>query len=538
MAPFTDSFEFYGDAAGTLPGRDREDRELAVNSFWNNDGALTFAEVAADDTSRGTVIDVQTTNMGNISISAVDGEPTTLFGMGNNPNFRELHAAELKFDLYVDSTATDAESSLLIRMDSGYPAVGSYALDVADLPADEWTSVSVPLNDLLAYREESLNPLDTNEVVSFFVLQPTGAAHVQVDNIRLSCGHPGDGGCGIRAPGGDGGIDLGGPPRWGGTWRVKSEASSLRVGPTPGDGSWWAIDDAGVSARACYFDDDYVFNPDGTFSNVLGDETWLEAWQGVPDEQCGAPVSPHDGNVEATWSYDEDAGTLLLDGFGAYVGLPKAVNEGELPGVAVPTSVTYNATFADAANATVTIEAGGGVWWTFELVKTVDAGPAPGATTLPGTWRMAPEAGSLGVGPVPGDVGWFSIDEAGLETRACYFDDDYVVGMDGSFRNVLGDETWLEGWQGVADDQCGTPVAPHDGSADATWTLDEDAGTLTLDGFGAYFGLPKAVNEGELPGVSVPTSVTYNVEFENTNTMNVSIEAGPGVWWQYTLVSD
>jgi hypothetical protein len=149
---------------------------------------------------------------------------------------------------------------------------------------------------------------------------------------------------------------------------------------------------------------------------------------------------------------------LVIDGFGAYVGLPKAVNEGELPGVAVPTSVTYNATFADAANATVTIEAGGGVWWTFELVKTVDAGPAPGATTLPGTWRMAPEAGSLGVGPVPGDVGWFSIDEAGLETRACYFDDDYVVGMDGSFRNVLGDETWLEGWQGVADDQCGAPV--------------------------------------------------------------------------------
>ena len=28
--------------------------------------------------------------------------------------------------------------------------------------------------------------------------------------------------------------------------------------------------------------------------------------------------------------------------------------------------------------------------------------------------------------------------------------------MDGS--------TWLEAWQGVASEQCGTPLAPHDGS--------------------------------------------------------------------------
>ena len=119
-------------------------RELAVNSFWDNDGALTFSEVPADDAARGNVIDVQTSNSGNISINAVDDEPTTLFGMGNNPNFWELHAAELKFDIYVDGAATDADSSILIKMDSGYPAVGSYELKVADLPSNQWTPVSVP----------------------------------------------------------------------------------------------------------------------------------------------------------------------------------------------------------------------------------------------------------------------------------------------------------------------------------------------------------------------------------------------------------
>jgi hypothetical protein len=178
------------------------------------------------------------------------------------------------------------------------------------------------------------------------------------------------------------------------------------------------------------------------------------------------------------------------------------------------------------------IEAGGGVWWNYKLVKVADPSP------IEGTWRVAPEANSLAVGPAPGDGSWWAIDDAGVEARACYMDDKYVFSGSGSFSNVLDDETWLEAWQGVAADECGTPVSPHDGTSNATWTYDEEAGTLVIDGFGAYVGIPKAVNEGELPGVSVPTSVTYNVEFENTNTMNVSIEAGPGVWWQYTLVRD
>ena len=39
------------------------------------------------------------------------------------------------------------------------------------------------------------------------------------------------------------------------------------------------------------------------------------------------------------------------------------------------------------------------------------------------------------------------------------------------------------------------PVAPHDGSASATFSYDEASATLTLTGKGAHLGLPKAVNE-------------------------------------------
>jgi len=35
-----------------------------------------------------------------------------------------------------------------------------------------------------------------------------------------------------------------------------------------------------------------------------------------------------------------------------------------------------------------------------------------------------------------------------------------------------------------------------------------------------------------------PASVTYNVVFIDDNTINVSIEAGAGVFWQYKLVKN
>jgi hypothetical protein len=153
------------------------------------------------------VFDVNTLGGGSItfygeSVVSVDGvpldtdKPITLFGMGNNPNFWELHAAELKFDLYIDSAGTDAGSALRVKMDSGQPFLGVVEMAVADLPQDEWTTVSVRVNDLLANCGEGC--LDTSNVLGLFVLEPTGMAHVQLDNIQLVCGHPTA--CGVEAP--------------------------------------------------------------------------------------------------------------------------------------------------------------------------------------------------------------------------------------------------------------------------------------------------------------------------------------------------
>lgn len=157
---------------------------------------------------------------------------------------------------------------------------------------------------------------------------------------------------------------------------------------------------------------------------------------------------------------------------------------------------------------------------------------------LIGTWKLAEEDGALGVGPSVGDVSWFACDAACVAERACYYDDTYVFSANGDYSNNFGtnNETWVEEWQTGSPDSCGQPVAPHDGSNPATYVFDAQNNTITLNGQGAFMGLAKAVNEGELPNVAVPSEVTYTVSFESPTEMDVYIESGSGVFWQYKLV--
>lgn len=156
------------------------------------------------------------------------------------------------------------------------------------------------------------------------------------------------------------------------------------------------------------------------------------------------------------------------------------------------------------------------------------------------TFVLAPVAQALAVGPTQGDASWWSSTTGDLTTRACFFDDLYVFEADGTFRNELGADTWLETWQGASSESCGAPVAPHDGSASATWTYDATAGTVTINGTGAYLGLPKVHNTGELttPADAV-SSITYLAAFSaNNDTMTLDINFGNGAdgWWRFVLI--
>jgi len=322
-----------------------------------------------------------------------------------------------------------------------------------------------------------------------------------------------------------------------GVWKMAPEAGAFFVGPGFNSSEWFSSSADDVTTRACFFDDEYVFGADGSFMNVLGADTWLETWQGAATEGCGAPVAPHDGSNAATYTYDENAGTITLNGQGAYLGLSKVVNGAELtaPGEA-PNSVTYQAELTDdGTRLEVDIQIAGDGWWSFTLVKDDTTAPA---SPIVGSWALAPEAGAFFVGPGFNSSEWFSSSADDVTTRACLFDDEYVFGADGSFTNVLGADTWLETWQGAATEGCGTPVAPHDGSGSATYTYDEGAGTVTLDGTGAFLGLAKVVNGSELtaPG-DAPSSITYQIEItDDGNRMEIDIQIAGDGWWSFSFV--
>ena len=235
-----------------------------------------------------------------------------------------------------------------------------------------------------------------------------------------------------------------------GEWMLDG-VGAAGVGPTAGSMEWFTTDADVVAARACWFDDSFVFGLDGSFSNEMGTETWVEAWQGGTDS-CGAPVAPHDGTAAGTWVWDEAAGTLTINGKGAHLGLPKAVNGQELATPsAAPDSITYNilTLTADGMNLTVTVETAPGVWWTFNLAKKP-------VSPFVGTWKLD-GAGAAGVGPTAGSMEWFTTDADVVAARACWFDDSFVFGADGSFSNEMGTETWVEAWQGGTD-SCGAPL--------------------------------------------------------------------------------
>ena len=166
------------------------------------------------------------------------------------------------------------------------------------------------------------------------------------------------------------------------------------------------------------------------------------------------------------------------------------------------------------------IEAWGGYAKIYHMMAGSDDEPG---SPLEGSWKLSPVAGALGVGPSPGDYSWWSSSAEDATTRACLFDDEYVFNADGSFQNVQGSETWLETWQtDVTAEGCGAPVAPHDGSNAATWSLDAAAGTVTISGLGAYLGLAKVHNGGE-DGAPVDDMITYNYSLSaDGNSMDIT----------------
>ena len=425
--------------------------------------------------------------------------------------YSNLNYQGIEFGSDVDAVATSMEYVHIDIWTADVTAFEFYLISrtpgekfvLKDLVIDQWNSFDIPLSE---FTDQGLT---IGDLFQFKLVgspwAPDGYGSIFVDNLYF-----------WKAPAV--------PSPLSGTWKIAPEAYALMVGDSYLSGNWWGNSEGDVTTRACLFDDEYVFANDGSFKNILGESTWIETWQGT--EGCGTPVAPHDGTVNASFYYDEALGKLTITGKGAYLGIPKPYNGGELSNPAdAPDSITYDVVSINDDTMILSLYYGVG-YWTFKLVRDVPP--------VVGNWKIAPEAYALMVGDSYLSGNWWGNSEGDVTTRACLFDDEYVFSANGVFKNEQGGSTWIETWQGT--EGCGTPVAPHDGSALATYTYDENAGTVTVIGTGAYLGIPKPFNGGELSNpADAPGSITYDVVSIDANTMTLSLYYGVG-YWTFKLV--
>ena len=86
------------------------------------------------------------------------------------------------------------------------------------------------------------------------------------------------------------------------------------------------------------------------------------------------------------------------------------------------------------------------------VIPTDGDGGTTEESPLAGTWYIASEEASIAVMTADGSTVHWSLPAADVAKRGCLLDDKFIFGADGSFKNEVGDYTWIEPWQGVGSE--------------------------------------------------------------------------------------
>ncbi len=160
-------------------------------------------------------------------------------------------------------------------------------------------------------------------------------------------------------------------------------------------------------------------------------------------------------------------------------------------------------------------------------------------------WKLAPEAGSLWVGPdATFGTTWWAIPQGDIAARPCMYNDEYSFNVDGTFIYDAKGDFW-------ADEEGGNPYPAGMGlpigcqptstvpAAYKAWVESTPkrfvvtATDIKLIGSGAFMGLYKVTT-----GALAPTpaaSTTYLIKELTATRMVIYINFGPG-FWRFTLV--
>lgn len=168
------------------------------------------------------------------------------------------------------------------------------------------------------------------------------------------------------------------------------------------------------------------------------------------------------------------------------------------------------------------------------------------------TWKLYREGVSMSLGENPENPGswWPGLENNG--ERPCLYYQEFTFYYDGSYE--FEDNGMFWGEYGVFNGQwnyeiCFEAIAENminlDGIDVSAWlsgvhsfTYDPSVGTATINGMGAWIGIPKLTTTGE---TTVPVeSTTFNVEITQEtgyDLMTVSFNYGDGGYWQIVYVN-
>ncbi len=101
-----------------------------------------------------------------------------------------LSSADFKFDIKIDTAATDMTGELQVKFDSGFPDVAFTSVAFSEINNDGWQQVSVPVQDILRGGRGAYGggPANINALLNLLTFEPTTSAQFKLNNIRLECG--------------------------------------------------------------------------------------------------------------------------------------------------------------------------------------------------------------------------------------------------------------------------------------------------------------------------------------------------------------
>ena len=160
------------------------------------------------------------------------------------------------------------------------------------------------------------------------------------------------------------------------------------------------------------------------------------------------------------------------------------------------------------------------------------------------TWKLNPDKGALWVGPADLSQTWWQNELTELAVRPCAWNDEWTFNSDLSMIYDTKGDMWAEDYMGfnflcINENELSEALKPW-ASGNHHFSIDNSVSppTITLQGLGAYIGLPKVGNGAELKAPVASTTYTIT-QFKHEATrdfLELTINFGAGVW-RFQLVS-